>query len=87
MLVTLDMSQPEMSPVNFFTLLLHKRLISVTVEISQDPIGPRGPLEQSLDSFRQSLMAVWRSDLDFGAHPVVGFYYMCFAFFLGLDLG
>ena len=73
MLVTLDTSHLEMSLLNngaagrcqiFF--------ISVTAETSQYPTSPCGPLEQSLgDSSRQSLMAVWSSALDFGAHSVV----------------
>ena len=47
--------------------------MSVTVDTSQDPIGPCGPLEQSADSFRHSTMAAWSSALDLGAHPVVGY--------------
>ncbi len=47
-------------------------MLSATVETSHDPIGPCGPLEQSDDSLRHSTMASWSSDLDFGAHPVVG---------------
>ena len=52
--------------------------MSVTAETSQDPIGPCGPLEQSVDSLRHSTMAAWScdlTDLDFGAHAVVGRYY------------
>ena len=45
--------------------------ISVTAERSHDPIGPCGPLEQSVDIFRHSAMAAWSSSLDFGAQPVV----------------
>ena len=42
----------------------------VTLDTSQDPIGPREPLEHSVgDSLRHSLMAAWSSTLDFGAHP------------------
>ena len=85
MLVTLDTSQSEMSPVNFFPPVTLSRfnnwLISVTSDTSQDPIGPCGPLEQSVDSCRHSLIATWsfaldfgahRSALDFGTHPEVG---------------
>ena len=46
--------------------------MSVTAEMSQDPIGPCGPLEQSEDSFRHSSMAAWSSSLDFGVHPEMG---------------
>ena len=49
--------------------------MSITAETSQDPIGPCGLLEQSVgDSFRHSTMAALSSVLDFGAHPVVGYY-------------
>ena len=41
----------------------------------QDPIGPCGPLEQSVESFRHSAMAAWSSALDVGAHSVAGRYY------------
>ena len=47
-------------------------LISVIAETSQAPIGPCGPLEQSVGSCRHSFMAAWSSALDFGAHPVAG---------------
>ena len=47
-------------------------MLSATAETSHDPIGPCGPLEQSLDSLTHSAMASWSSDLDFGAHAVVG---------------
>merc|ERR1711900_105797 len=67
------MSHFEMSPLNFsvagITSTSNKLSISVTAVTSQDPIGPCGPLEQSVDSFRQSAMAAWSSFLDFGAHP------------------
>ena len=75
MLVTLDTSHVEMSLLNLFApgtnLSLKKWLISVTAETSQDPMGPCGLLEQS---DRHSLMAVWISSLDFGAHPMVVYY-------------
>ena len=47
-------------------------MLSATAETCHDPIGPCGPLEQSEDSLTHSTMADWSSDLDFGAHPVVG---------------
>ena len=49
--------------------------ILVTAATFQDPIGPCGPLEQLVDSCRHSTMAAWSSALDFGAHPVVEYYY------------
>jgi hypothetical protein len=49
-------------------------------EMSQDPIGPCGPLEQSVgDSFRHCLMKAWSSGFDFGANTVVAvvvYYYV-----------
>ena len=75
MFVTLDMSHLEMSPLNLFapgiTSLLNIWRIFVTAETSQDPIGPCGPLEQSLDSGRHCTMSAWSSKLVFGAHPVM----------------
>ena len=77
-MATLDTSQLEMSPVNSFALGTGLRfaskksqLMSVTVETSQDPIGPCGPLEQRVDSFKHAVMAAWNSALDAGAHAVV----------------
>ena len=74
MLVTLDTSHSEMSTVTLLapdtTFELNNWLISVTAETSQDPIGPCGPVEQSVDSSAHSQMAVWSSALEFGAHPV-----------------
>ena len=73
MLVTLDTSQLDMSPMNLFALgtNLNNWLISVIAETSQDPIGPCGPLEQSADSFRHSLMVTWSLAfaVDFASHP------------------
>ena len=66
-----------MSPVNLFapgTPLYNNLLMSVTVEISQDPIGPCGPLEQSEDSCRHSAMAALISGLDVGDHSVVEYH-------------
>ena len=64
MLVTLDTSHLEISPVNRFAprtvSRLNNMLMSVTAEISQVPIGPCGPSEQSVDSCcRHFLMAAW----------------------------
>ena len=79
MVVTLDTSHFERSPSNLSapgtSVASNKLSISVTADTSQDPIGPCGPLEQSVgDSFRHSTTAAWRSALDFGAHaPVVGY--------------
>ena len=79
MLVTLDTSQLDMSPMNLFALgtNLNNKLMSVAAETSQDPIGPCGPLEQSVDSFRDSLMVTWSLafGVDFESHPIVGYYY------------
>ena len=47
--------------------------MSVTVETSQDPIGPSGPLEQSVNNCRHSLMAALSLSLDFGTYPVAGY--------------
>ena len=47
-------------------------MLSVAAETSQDPIGPCGPSEQSLDSFRHSVMAASSLALDFGVQAVVG---------------
>ena len=82
MVVTLDTSHLERSALNLFApgtgfqlSSTNKLVMSVTAETSQDPTGPCGPLEQSADSCRHSRMAVWRSDLDFGDHPVVEYDY------------
>ena len=78
MVVTLDTSHLDMSPVNLFAPGIrlsfaskNNQLMSVNAETSQDPIGPCEPLEQSEDSFTHLRMAVWSSALDFGAHPLV----------------
>ena len=58
MSVTLDTSHLEMSPLNDEPpWTSSKLLVLVTAETSQDPIGPCGPLEQSVDNFRQSQRA------------------------------
>ena len=77
MVVTLGTSHAEMSPLNeAVTSRLSNRLfISVTADTFQDPIGPSGPLEQSADSFRHTIMAAVSSALDPGTHPVEGVLY------------
>ena len=81
MLITLETSHLEISPVNLFALgnssLLNNWLMSVTSDTSQDPIGPCGPLEQSVDSCRHSLTAAWSAALDFGSHSAVRYYCKC----------
>ena len=68
MLVTLDTSHLERSPLND-PALANDALMSVTTETSQEPIGPRGLLEQSFGgSLRHFNMTAWSSVLDFGAH-------------------
>ena len=62
MSVTLDTSHSEMSPTNDgpdgTSHGSNKLFILTTAETSQDPIGPCGPLKQSVfDSWRHSLMA------------------------------
>ena len=77
MVLTLDTSHSEMSPVNLFEAgtasALNNQLISVTADTFHDPIAPCGPLEQSVDTFRHSLMAAW--SCAFGANAVVEEYY------------
>ena len=73
MVVTLDTSHLEISPVNLFAPY-NNQLMSIKAETSQDPIGPCGPLEQSEESRRHSLMAALSSAFDFGAHPVVRYH-------------
>ena len=48
-------------------LASHDRLMSVTAETSQDPIGA-SPLEQSVESFRHATILAWSSVFDFAAH-------------------
>ena len=77
--VTLDTSHLERSPLNddaVGTLYVSNKLfISVTRDTSHDPIGPCGPLEQSLGGgWRHCLMATSSSALDFGVHPMVVYY-------------
>ena len=94
MLVTLDTSHFETSPLNCFdprTRLpfasTNNQLMSVTADTSHDPIGPCGASEQSSGSCWHSPMAVWSSAFDCGAHPVVVYYYAVFEMELGLGLG
>ena len=71
MLVTLDTSQFEMSPLNDFALS-NNALISFTFDVTQDPIGPCAPLEQAAsDAFRHAAMAALSSTFDFGAQSAV----------------
>ena len=75
MSVTFDTSHLEIPPGIVFALVIESKnnqLISVTAETCHDSVGPCGPLEQSLPSFRHSTMAAWSSALDFGAQPAVG---------------
>ena len=78
MLVTLDTSHLEMSPLNDDTAgtsrLSNTKLMSVTAETSHNRIGSCGPLEQSVVRFRHSVMATWRSTLNCGGHPAVVYY-------------
>ena len=80
MVVTLDTSHLEMSTSNLsapgtafaFTSMNNLRIL-VTLETSQDPMGPCGPLEQSKsDALRHAAMAALSSALDLGAHPAAG---------------
>ena len=82
MLIILDTSHFERSPLNlsapgtgFCFASTNNQLMSVTAETFQDPIGPCGPLEQSVGgSFRHSAMAALNSAVDFGAHAVARYY-------------
>ena len=71
MLVTLDTSHLERSPLNDDTEV-NMPCISVTAETSQDAIGPSGPLEQSVgDSLMHFAMAALSSSLEKGENAVV----------------
>ena len=87
MVVTRDTSQLEISPLNSSvpetTSKSNKLFISVTPDTSQDPVGPCGPLEQSLDSFRQYTIAAKSSAFDFTVHPVARDQYRVRQFELG----
>ena len=79
MLITLDTSHLEMSPLNDDTRAtlsaLNKLSISFTDETSQDQIGPRASVKQLVgDSWRHSLTVAVSSALDFGAYPAVVYY-------------
>ena len=70
MVFTLDTSHFEMSPLNEgYHARWNVDCMLVTAETFQDPIGPCGPLEQSLVSFRHSAMAALSSAFD----PVMGY--------------
>ena len=77
MLVTLETSHFEMSPLNNFVLanmsLMNISLMSVTLETSQSPSGPCGLLEQSPfgDSLRHASTALRSSALDCGENAGV----------------
>ena len=71
MLVTLDTSHFERSALNG-DADKNMPAMSVTLDTSHEPIGPRGPLEQSADCLRHSAIAARRSTLVFGAHTVSG---------------
>ena len=77
---TLDTSHLEMSPLKN-DASRKMRSVSVTSDTSQDPIGPCGPLEQSVDSLRHSTIAALSSALDLTASPNVAGY-----FFVGINV-
>ena len=86
MLVTLDTSHMDITLVAPGTVTpRNNQLMSVTADTFQDPIGPYGPLEQSEDSCKHSVMAAWSSALDLGVHPGVGYY--CWVTWLNFGLG
>ena len=71
MSVTLDTSHLAISPLNDDSLANNQRM-SVTPAITQDQIGPCGPLEQSVgDAFRHAVMAALSSAIDLGAQTEV----------------
>ena len=82
MLVTLDTSHFDTSPLNLSApgrglkcASRNNRLISVTADTCQDPIGPCGPQAHSAgDFFRHFAMAAWSSAFDFSVRPVVWHY-------------
>ena len=75
MVVTLDTSHSEISPVKLLGVeaasALSSQLISVTADTFHDPIGPCGPLEQSVDTCRHSRMAAWSSAFGLNAKMCV----------------
>ena len=80
-LVTLDTSHLERSPLNLLAPLIsspkNNSLMSVIAETSQDPIGPCGSLEQSKsDAFRHAAMTALSSAFDFGDQTAVGGLYV-----------
>ena len=50
---------------------MNNLLMSFTAETSHDPIGPYRPLEQSVNSSKQSLMVALSTALDSGDHAMV----------------
>ena len=82
MLIAMDTSHLERSALNlsdprrrFNVLSVNNLLRSVTPDVSQDPIGPCEPLEQSADNLRHSAMAALSSALDLGDQPVVVYHH------------
>ena len=81
MSVTLETSHLEMSPLNSRVdppkdlVFSNNPCISVRVETFQDPIGPCGPLEQSVESFRHFTIVACSSALEFGVHSAVEYYH------------
>ena len=72
MLVALDTSHLDMSPLKEFTLA-NTRLMSVTLDMSHSAIGPCAPLEQSPlgDNWRHASTAAWSSVVDENGGVVV----------------
>ena len=70
MLVTRDTSQAEMSPLND-SQSEKAEPMSITPEMSQDPIGPYAPVAQSLSSWTHSRMASVSSRLELGVKITV----------------
>ena len=71
-LVTLDTSHLERSPLN--DGVENNKVMSITAETSQDPIGPCGLLEQSVgDSWRHCTIAACSSAFEYGENPVAGY--------------
>ena len=80
-LVTLDTSHLERSPLN--DGLENNKVMSITAETSQDPIGPCGPLEQSVgDSWRHCTIAACSSAFEYGENPVAAYY--CMRYMVGV---
>ena len=54
--------------------MTNEKLVSVTAETSQDPIGPCGVVPQVRDIFMHCAMPAFSSALDFGAHAVMNYF-------------